>query len=377
MADVCRLPYLTCYPRTHAGLQPQLLPGPAVAAYLGALQLSNSSTPPNNYGAAQGRPELRLRDGRLVALCDRGFDDAAATSACRYVTASGMYGWPYGVSIRGSYFGSTAGAAAWIADLRCPAGDEANIGACLGTVYNSSAEAAAAGCDNTTNAGVRCFAQDCESWACTGIDVLSRKSFRTILLVLASQATSGGIALRALDLSFPTLEIPSILPHLSALAATDLTPPGSPPLPLRLVSSGNQTALDAAARAGLVAAGRLEVQWGGVWGGVCSSPGSTFSNWWRDTHAQVVCRQLGYPDGHAFVVGTNTSSLLPDPPPADQPQFITYVQCNGSEPGLGACRGLPINGTYSSCGPANAVSVACYSQPREFPCIASAPATTL
>ena len=151
-------------------------------------------------------------------------------------------------------------------------------------------------------------------------------------------------------------------------AAADLTPPGSPPLPLRLVSSGNQTALDAAARAGLVAAGRLEVQWDGVWGGVYSLPPAWSSrSWWSDTHAQVVCRQLGYPDGHAFVVGTNTSSLLPGPPPADQPQFITYLQCNGTEPGLGACRGPPLNSsTGATYGPDNAVHVACYSQPREF-----------
>ena len=149
--------------------------------------------------------------------------------------------------------------------------------------------------------------------------------------------------------------------------AADLTPPGSPPLPLRLVSSGNQTALDAAARAGLVAAGRLEVQWGGVWGGVCSTTRTGTWDWWADQHAQVVCRQLGYADGHAYRVGSR-NALIPGPPPADQPQFITFAQCNGSEPGLGACRGVPINGSAppGACNsPDFAVHVACYSQPRE------------
>ncbi|KAG2433819.1 hypothetical protein HXX76_008176 [Chlamydomonas incerta] len=269
-------------------------------------QLGNASTPPNSYGAAQGRPELRLRDGRMAALCDRGFDDAAASTACQRIAGGGMYGWPYGMSYTGSYFGSTAGAATWLADLRCPTGDEGNLASCLATFYNSSAEAAAAGCGNTTAAGVRCFSYDY------------------------------------------------------------LTPPGSPPLPLRLVSSGNQTALDAAARAGLVAVGRLEVQWGGVWGGVCSNAASWTIDWWRDPHAQVVCRQLGYVDGHAYAVGTRNNPLLPGPPPADQPQFITYAQCSGSEPGLGACRGKPINSSLPSCGPDSAVHVACYSQQRLF-----------
>ena len=154
--------------------------------------------------------------------------------------------------------------------------------------------------------------------------------------------------------------------HFGPDHATDLTPPGSPPLPLRLVSSGNQTALDAAARAGLVAAGRVEVQWGGVWGGVCSSNNYGQWNWWRDQHAQVVCRQLGYPaDGHAYTVGT-VNPLLPASAPADQPQFINYLQCNGTEPGLGACRGRATNGTSSTCGPDLAVQVACYSQPRKW-----------
>ncbi|KAG2451596.1 hypothetical protein HYH02_004191 [Chlamydomonas schloesseri] len=267
-------------------------------------QFGNGSSPSDNYGTAQGRPEIRLRDGRMVATCDRGFDDTAATTACRFMTVGGSYGWPYGMSYTGSYFGSVPYATAWLADLRCPAGDESVLGYCLGTVYNSSAEAAAAGCTAATVAGVRCFSYDY------------------------------------------------------------LTPPGSPPPPLRLVSSGNQTALDAAARAGLVAAGRVEVQWGGVWGGVCSTSMSSFYNWWQDTHAQVICRQLGYVDGHAYKAGT-LSPLLPGP--VNQANYwITYAQCNGSEPGLGACRGLPINSSTVRCMADNAVHVACYSQKRLF-----------
>ena len=80
---------------------------------------------------------------------------------------------------------------------------------------------------------------------------------------------------------------------------------------------------------------------------------------------QVVCRQLGYPaDGHAYSAGTQTP-LLPPMPSRDQPQFITFAQCNGTEPGLGACRGRPINSTYKSCGPDFTAQVACYSQKRE------------
>ena len=129
-------------------------------------QFGNNSLPEFGYGEIQGRAEVST--GYLnppVAVCDRGWDDAAASALCRQL----QYGsWRsrllYGVAYRGSYFGSTAAATRWVADVRCPAGDETNIGYCLGTVYNSSAEAAAAGCDNTTIAGVRCFAYDCKSW---------------------------------------------------------------------------------------------------------------------------------------------------------------------------------------------------------------------
>ncbi|KAG2451592.1 hypothetical protein HYH02_004187 [Chlamydomonas schloesseri] len=274
--------------------------------------LLNQTAPPAGYGEQQGRPQAWLpdesrRSGPPVAICDRGWDEAAAVTFCRMHTrgyGSGRTS-QYAVPYAGSYFGGSTGDTAWLADLRCPTGDETDLGECLGTFYNSSAAAAAAGCGTTTSAGVRCFIYDY------------------------------------------------------------LTPLGSPPLPLRLVSSGNQTALGAAARAGLVAAGRLEVQWGGVWGGVCSSnPKSRTLDWWSDTHAQVVCRQLGFADGHAYPYGFRNALLPAEPPPADQPQFVTYAQCNGSEPGLGACRGMPINGSTVACGPADGVHVACYSQKR-------------
>ena len=124
--------------------------------------LVNASRPPGGYGETQGRPEGWLAGS--VALCDRGWGEAAASAFCGMYTRNTGSVQPYGVPLRGSYFGSTASAVAWLADLRCPAGDEENLGSCLGTFYNGSAEAAAAGCDNTTIAGVRCFAYDCESW---------------------------------------------------------------------------------------------------------------------------------------------------------------------------------------------------------------------
>ncbi len=150
------------------------------------------------------------------------------------------------------------------------------------------------------------------------------------------------------------------------MATADIIPHGNPPLPIRLISSGNESALrEAAAQAGIVAVGRVEVQWAGQWGGVCSYVLSSLVNWWSNATAPVVCRALGYPDGAAIDTsgGGAFRPLLPSQQAAArQPQWLQYLQCRGDEPHLGACRGRPINDSVVGilCYPEHAIAVACY-----------------
>ena len=139
---------------THAGLQ-------AFTGFGPRINVENRTVPPLGYGESQGRPEAYGNTARaVISICDREWNDTGATAFCK------LYGaYTSGVAFRGSYFGTNdprVPVTGWVTGLRCPAGDETNIGSCLGTAYGTAAEAAAAGCDNTTVAGVRCFAYDCE-----------------------------------------------------------------------------------------------------------------------------------------------------------------------------------------------------------------------
>lgn len=69
------------------------------------------------------------------------------------------------------------------------------------------------------------------------------------------------------------------------------------------------------------AAGKLEVQFDGVWGEVC------YSNW-NQSEAEVVCRQLG----HAAVVDTWSVPI------GDSRIWLSGVQCSGSEDALSRCQ---------------------------------------
>lgn len=75
--------------------------------------------------------------------------------------------------------------------------------------------------------------------------------------------------------------------------------PPSPP-PMASSSSGRPTPVDSG-----LAIGRLEVFHNGLWGSVCAAASGGSSRGgsvvqWRDSDAQVACRQLGYSHGYAL-----------------------------------------------------------------------------
>ena len=63
--------------------------------------------------------------------------------------------------------------------------------------------------------------------------------------------------------------------------------------------------------------GRVEVFYSGIWGGICTDG-------WDLNGAEVVCRQLGFPDAMEAVNDTMMGNGTSPPP-------LTDVQCNGSE----------------------------------------------
>ena len=96
--------------------------------------------------------------------------------------------------------------------------------------------------------------------------------------------------------------------------------------------------------------GRVEVQFHGIWGTICS-------NHWDLKDAKVVCRQLGY-DGAlsalkdaAFGQGTG-------------PIWLNRVQCGGSEKSVSQCTHAGWEG--HSCGHQNDVSVVCHQIKGKF-----------
>ena len=96
--------------------------------------------------------------------------------------------------------------------------------------------------------------------------------------------------------------------------------------------------------------GRVEVQWAGVWGGVCSSRTYPNQAWWNNATARVACRAAGYWGGAAFQPPSPEQLLPPNVPDAAQqrllqPQWLRYAQCSGEEASLGSCRGPPLNST--------------------------------
>ena len=101
---------------------------------------------------------------------------------------------------------------------------------------------------------------------------------------------------------------------------------------------------------GATVLGRVEVQWAGVWGGVCSSRAYPDQAWWNNATARVACRAAGYWGGAAFQPPSPEQLLPPNVPDAAQqrllqPQWLRYAQCSGEEESLGSCRGPPLNST--------------------------------
>lgn len=75
--------------------------------------------------------------------------------------------------------------------------------------------------------------------------------------------------------------------------------------------------------AGTKSKGRVEINYGGIWGTVCDSL-------WGSTDAKVLCRSLGYRDGissQGSYVGKATGRV-----------WMNNVMCRGNEPSLLRCR---------------------------------------
>ena len=91
------------------------------------------------------------------------------------------------------------------------------------------------------------------------------------------------------------------------------------------------------------ATGRVRVSRDGLNGTVCS-------DMWAETEAVVVCRQLGYNAGHAFV-------YMDEVDIAHLPVLISNIKCNGTESSLQDCStSLPM---YYDC--THSVGVLCSS----------------
>ena len=99
---------------------------------------------------------------------------------------------------------------------------------------------------------------------------------------------------------------------------------------VRLVAGTNQT-------------GRVEVYFAGQWGTICH-------NGWDNNDAQVVCRQLGFPEGNHLATsneyfGSGSESVA-----------LEYVNCVGSESNITSC---PINYWGSRCSHSYDAGVIC------------------
>ena len=68
--------------------------------------------------------------------------------------------------------------------------------------------------------------------------------------------------------------------------------------------------------------GRVEIYHAGQWGTVCD-------DYWDDSAATVVCRQLGSPEGEALVDNEYGNGI--------DPIWLDDVMCDGNESSLSSC----------------------------------------
>lgn len=95
--------------------------------------------------------------------------------------------------------------------------------------------------------------------------------------------------------------------------------------------------------------GRVEVYYSGQWGTICSYYHS-------NTNARVICQELGYSDARAGSLSTSFGTGT-----ADQPIWLSYLYCQGSETSIAECYYyLPWDsGVFTCSSHANDLSVSC------------------
>lgn len=89
--------------------------------------------------------------------------------------------------------------------------------------------------------------------------------------------------------------------------------------------------------------GRVEVQYGGLWGTVCD-------DFWDYQDAQVVCRQLNF----SYAVAALSSAVFG---PGEGPIWMDNVECNGTESRIGECQRAPLDTV--NCGHSEDAGVIC------------------
>ena len=91
--------------------------------------------------------------------------------------------------------------------------------------------------------------------------------------------------------------------------------------------------------------GRVEVYYNGRWGTVCDDG-------WDFKDARVVCRQLGFPDAEAALMGISV-------PDGSGPIWLVNTYCNGHESSIFSCRHGPLRNNFGYCDHTEDAGVRC------------------
>ncbi|GIM06436.1 hypothetical protein Vretimale_10756 [Volvox reticuliferus] len=204
-----------------------------------------------------GRVEY-CSEGQWGSICHDGWDDLDATVVCRQL------GFQYGIALKGAVANGASppgpeGMRIWLQQVDC-AGDEESLGLCAVPTPPGRTD-----CSHRADAGVNC----------------SMVPF-----------TKGGV--------------------LAAAPEDKCFSPGD----LRVVAfngslGGSSSSTGSGSNSSDRLTGRLEVCYGGQWGGVCAID-------FNDNEASIACRQMGYTYGRA----------IPSEPQPGMPIWMSAVQCS-------------------------------------------------